>query len=94
MKQSIIFARSHGLIFRLITRRFGGFPIKTYSNRIRIDGNVLITYGELWERVRDVYKTCIYSNPILTTKIEFKRSKFQLILVGMGSRTYQKGKVT
>ena len=49
-------AQSYELIFRRITRRFGSFPTKTYSNRILSYVNVLITEGELQGRALEVHR--------------------------------------
>ena len=56
-------AQSHECIFRFITRRFGSFPRKTFSNHILSDMNVLITHEELSEPVSELTQNVHVTNP-------------------------------
>ena len=53
-----VLPEKHERILRRIIRRFGGFPTRTYSNRISNDVNVRITYEECSGRVLNLNKTC------------------------------------
>ena len=53
-----VLPEKHERILRSIIRRFGGFPTRTYSNRISNDVNVRITYEECSGRVLNLNKTC------------------------------------
>ena len=52
-----IMTQSHERILRRITRRFGNFPIKTYSNRNPSGVDVFDTYTEVSERNLKAKKT-------------------------------------
>ena len=49
---------SHERILRRVIRRYGGFPTRTYSNRISNDVNVRLTYEKRSGRVLSLNKTC------------------------------------
>ena len=55
---TFLMPESHERILRRISRRFGSFPTRTYSNRISNDANVRITYEERSGRVLNLNKTC------------------------------------
>ena len=50
--------QTHEPMFRRITRRFGSYPIMTYSYRVLSYLNVHINCEELSERALNLYKTC------------------------------------
>ena len=68
--RSSILTQPQQRMFRRITRRFGSFSTKTYSNHTLCDVNVLITYGELSDRVLKVrgpfvQTLCIEKDPYM-----------------------------